>query len=193
MSARALFQSVLFSVAMVGIFSPASALTQQELIAKLESAGYSQIREVKSTAEGIAVKAMKNGKEVSLVVDSSGQFQERQEMGSSPAANAPALTPVQPERSPRQSEQARDQERKSAEDVQVGRDWRAEQRDGDRMGQRRMGRMNDEDDSDHRTVGRNWRMQRDYGRGYYDEDRPRTRVKICTEYENGDEVCRYRN
>jgi hypothetical protein len=193
MSARALFQSVLFSVAMVGIFSPASALTQQELIAKLESAGYSQIREVKPTAEGIAVKATKNGKEVSLVVDSSGQFQERQEMGSSPAANAPALTPVQPERSPRQSEQARDQERKSAEDVQVDRDWRAEQRDGDRMGQRRMGRMNDEDDSDHRTVGRNWRMQRDYGRGYYDEDRPRTRVKICTEYENGDEVCRYRN
>jgi hypothetical protein len=193
MSARALFQSVLFSVAMVGIFSPASALTQQELIAKLESAGYSQIREVKPTAEGIAVKATKNGKEVSLVVDSSGQFQERQEMGSSPAANAPTLTPVQPERSPRQSEQARDQERKSAEDVQVGRDWRVEQRDGDRMGQRRMGRMNDEDDSDHRTVGRNWRMQRDYGRGYYDEDRPRTRVKICTEYENGDEVCRYRN
>jgi hypothetical protein len=188
-----MFQSVLFSLAMVGIFSPASALTQQELIAKLESAGYSQIREVKSTAEGIAVKAMKNGKEVSLVVDSSGQFQERQEMGSSPAANPPALTPMQPERSPRQSEQSRDLERKSAEDVQVGRDWRVEQRDGDRMGQRRMGRMNDEDDSDHRTVGRNWRMQRDNGRSYYDEDRPRTRVKICTEYENGDEVCRYRN
>ena len=80
-----------------------------------------------------------------------------------------------------------------AKDVQVGRDWRVEQRDGDRMGQRRMGRMYDEDDSDHRTVGRNWRTQRDYGRGYYDEDRPRTRVKICTEYENGDEVCRYRN
>ena len=63
-----------------------------------------------------------------------------------------------------------------------------------------MGRMNDEDDSDHRTVGRNWRMQRGDdargyydGRGYYDEDRPRTRVKICKEYENGDEVCRYRN
>ena len=93
MSARAMFQSVLFSLAMVGIFSPASALTQQEVIAKLESAGYSQIREVKSTAEGISAKAMKNGKEVSLVVDSSGQFQERQEMGSSPAGNPPALTP----------------------------------------------------------------------------------------------------
>jgi hypothetical protein len=62
---------------MLGVLSPAHALTQQELIAKLESAGYSQIREIKSTAEGIAVKAMKNGKEVSVVVDSSGQIQER--------------------------------------------------------------------------------------------------------------------
>jgi hypothetical protein len=77
MSARAVSRAVVFSLAMVGVFSPAYALTQQELIAKLESAGYSQIREVKSTAEGIAVKAMKNGKEVSLVLDSSGQIQER--------------------------------------------------------------------------------------------------------------------
>jgi hypothetical protein len=192
MSARAIFQSVLFSVAMVGIFSPAYALTEQELKAKLESGGYSQIRDVKSTAEGTVVKAMKNGKEVSLVVDSSGQYQERQEIGNSPA-NQPQLTPVQPERSPRQAEQLRDQDRKSAEDVQLGRDWRTEPRDGDRRAQRRMGRMNDDDDSDHRTVGRNWRMQRDDGRGYYDEDRPRARVKICTEYENGDEFCRYRN
>ena len=27
---------------------------------------------------------------------------------------------------------------------------------------------------------------------YYDEDRPRRRVKICIEYENGDEYCRYK-
>ena len=77
MSARAVSQAVLFSLLMVGAFSPAHALTQQELVAKLESAGYSQIREIKSTAEGTAVRAMKNGKEVSLVVDSSGQIQER--------------------------------------------------------------------------------------------------------------------
>jgi hypothetical protein len=61
----------------VGAFSPAYALTQEELIAKLESAGYSQIRDIKSTAEGISVKAMKDGKDVSLVVDSSGQVKER--------------------------------------------------------------------------------------------------------------------
>jgi hypothetical protein len=77
MSVRTVSQAVLFSLAMVGVFSPANALTQQELIAKLESAGYSQIREIKSTAEGTAVKAMKDGKEVSIVVDSSGQIQER--------------------------------------------------------------------------------------------------------------------
>jgi hypothetical protein len=77
MSARAVSRALLFSLAMVGVFSSASALTQDELIAKLEAAGYSQIREVKSTAEGTSVKAMKNGKEVSLVVDSSGQIQER--------------------------------------------------------------------------------------------------------------------
>jgi len=54
-----------------------NALTQEELLARLEAAGYSQIREIKSTAEGTSVKAMKNGKEVSIVVDSSGQIQER--------------------------------------------------------------------------------------------------------------------
>jgi hypothetical protein len=70
-------KTIFVALLLVGVFSPAHALTQQELIAKLESAGYSQIREIKSTAEGTSVKAMKNGKEVSLVVDSSGQIQER--------------------------------------------------------------------------------------------------------------------
>jgi hypothetical protein len=77
MSARAVFRTILSALVMAGVFSPAQALTQQELVAKLESAGYSQIRDIKSTAEGTSVKAMKNGKEVSLVVDSSGQIQER--------------------------------------------------------------------------------------------------------------------
>jgi hypothetical protein len=62
---------------MVGVFSTAQALTQQELVARLEAAGYSQIGEIKSTPEGMAVKAMKGGKEVSLVVDSGGQIRER--------------------------------------------------------------------------------------------------------------------
>jgi hypothetical protein len=78
MSLRFFSQVVLCSLVMgSGFVSPASALTDQELVAKLESAGYSQIRDIKSTAEGISVKAMKDGKEVSLVVDSSGQVKER--------------------------------------------------------------------------------------------------------------------
>jgi hypothetical protein len=38
----------------------------------------------------------------------------------------PQMTPVQPERSPQQSEQSRGQDQKAAEDVQVGRDWKAQ-------------------------------------------------------------------
>jgi hypothetical protein len=62
---------------MMGVLSPAYAVTQQELVAKLESAGYSQVGEMKSTAEGIVVKAVKDGKEVHIVVDSNGQIKER--------------------------------------------------------------------------------------------------------------------
>jgi len=62
---------------MAGAFSPAHALTQEELVARLQSAGYSQIRDVKSTAEAISVKATKDGKDASLVVDSSGKVKER--------------------------------------------------------------------------------------------------------------------
>lgn len=77
--------------------------------------------------------------------------------------------------------------------------------DMDRMHQRHMGRMMDQDE-DHQTTGRNWRRDdedmdggRRYGsvdRGegrYYREARPRPRVKTCIEYENGDEFCRYRD
>jgi hypothetical protein len=36
------------------------------------------------------------------------------------------MTPVQPDRSPQQSEQSRGQDQKSAEDVRIGRDWKTE-------------------------------------------------------------------
>lgn len=60
----------------VGIFSPAYALTRQELVTRLEGAGYSQIGDIKSTAEGTIVKAVKDGKDVRVLVDSSGQIKE---------------------------------------------------------------------------------------------------------------------
>nr|WP_228747746.1 PepSY domain-containing protein [Bradyrhizobium sp. BR 10289] len=52
-------------------------MTQEELVARIQAAGYAQVSDIKSTAEGITAKAMKNGKEVRLVVDSSGQVKER--------------------------------------------------------------------------------------------------------------------
>jgi hypothetical protein len=79
-----------------------------------------------------------------------------QDEGKSPATS-PQTVPVQPERSPQQSPE---QDRNRGEDRQVGRDWRAQERDGDRMdrmGQNDVRRMRDsmrsDMDWDHRTVG----------------------------------------
>jgi Peptidase propeptide and YPEB domain len=76
MRIRTISQTAIW-LAIMGVFSPALALSQEELVAKLQAAGYSQVSDVKSTAEGTSVKAMKNGKEVRLVVDSGGQIKER--------------------------------------------------------------------------------------------------------------------
>ncbi|WP_026202625.1 PepSY domain-containing protein [Bradyrhizobium sp. WSM2793] len=75
MRIRMIYSAVLLAIA-AGL-SPAQALTQEELVAKIQAAGYSQVRDIKSTAEGTTVKAVKDGKEVTLVVDSSGQIKER--------------------------------------------------------------------------------------------------------------------
>ncbi len=73
---RPISQAALW-LAIMAIVSPASALPQDELVAKIQAAGYSQVSDIKSTAEGITAKAMKDGKEVRLVVDSSGQIKEQ--------------------------------------------------------------------------------------------------------------------
>jgi hypothetical protein len=56
---------------------PARALTHEELVAKLEAAGYTKVSDIKSTAEGTSAKATKDGKEVRLVIDSKGQVKEQ--------------------------------------------------------------------------------------------------------------------
>lgn len=56
---------------------PAYALSQQELIARIKDAGYSQVGDIKSTPEGMIVKARKDGRDVRLVVDSNGTIRER--------------------------------------------------------------------------------------------------------------------
>jgi hypothetical protein len=144
-----------------------------------------------------------------LLLSSSLMPSFAQDEEKSPAFSQPQTTPLQPELTPQQSDQAKEQNRQRADDTRVNRDWRAQQRDGDNMGrsgQNDTGRLRDTDrdmDRDHRTMGRSGRMHpdcdRDHadregsGRGsYYDEDRPQRRVKICVEYENGDEYCHYR-
>jgi hypothetical protein len=118
-----------------------------------------------------------------------------EEPGQAPGSSQPQAGPEQPERTPQQSDQSRAQERQRAGDVGIGRDWKAQERNAgptDRMDKNNMGRMSDDQDREHRTVGRGWRMHRDDD-DRADEDRPRRRTKICYEYENGDEYCRYRN
>jgi hypothetical protein len=70
-------QAVLAILAMTVTFAPAHAITQEELVTKLKSAGYSYIGQMKSTPEGNVVKATKGGREVELVVDGTGQIKER--------------------------------------------------------------------------------------------------------------------
>jgi hypothetical protein len=77
MLARAVSLAVLYSLVTLGIVSPAHALTENEIVAKLEAAGYSQIRVVPS-GKIQSFKAVKNGKDVSLIVDSSGHIKELQ-------------------------------------------------------------------------------------------------------------------
>jgi hypothetical protein len=70
-------RSLFAIVAVVWAFSSAHALTHDEIRAKLESAGYTQIREVPSGKIKI-FKAVKDGRERSLIVDSTGHIIELQ-------------------------------------------------------------------------------------------------------------------
>lgn len=76
MRASTIYHVAIFVALAAGLL-PARALTQDELVAKIQAAGYSQVTDVKSTAEGITAKAVKDGKPVTLVVDSSGQIKEQ--------------------------------------------------------------------------------------------------------------------
>jgi hypothetical protein len=56
-----------------------STMTPSERDAKaaLEREGYTQIRDIKSTSDGVSAKATKDGQEVSVSVDSSGKVKRR--------------------------------------------------------------------------------------------------------------------
>ncbi len=70
-----LVQVMVCVMEIITVLSPAYGLTTEELAAKLKSAGYSQIREIRS-GKITTYRAVKSGKEVSLVVDSFGKFIE---------------------------------------------------------------------------------------------------------------------
>ncbi|WP_183237444.1 hypothetical protein [Bradyrhizobium sp. CIR18] len=76
MRTKVIFHTILFLAIASGL-SSARALTQEEVVAKIQAAGYTQVSDIKSTAEGTTAKAVKNGKEVRLVMDSSGQIKEQ--------------------------------------------------------------------------------------------------------------------
>lgn len=68
-------RSVIAIVVTVGASSPVLALTLGEIEAKLRAAGYSQIQEVPSGKIKI-YRAIKEGTERSLIVDSTGHIKE---------------------------------------------------------------------------------------------------------------------
>jgi hypothetical protein len=89
-------------------------------------------------------------------------------------------------------------ERAGREDREIGRGEMMRRGHGDRMG---FDRDYDKDRGRYMDRGRYqergdraWdRMDRDGDYRGYDDDRPRRRIKVCVEYDNGDEYCRYRN
>jgi hypothetical protein len=123
----------------------------------------------------------------------------------------PQTVPAPSDRNPAQPrDQHAERDRPGGDDREINRDGRMHRGDGGVMGQgdrdmgsgRRMQRDRDDDrdsdkdrgrygDRDDRSSPRSDRA--DQGRGYgdpRDDDAPRRRVKICIEYDNGDEYCR---
>lgn len=83
-----------------------------------------------------------------------------------------------------------DSDRTGRDEREMGGGGMMRRDDSDRMGRDRdkdRGRYQERGDRDRDGAD----QDRDY-RGYVDADRPRRRVKICVEYDNGDEYCRYR-
>ena len=144
-----------------------------------------------------------------LLLASSSLCSFAQEQGKAPQTGLPtqseaaAATDQKPSPPPDQNA-GRDQQR--TEDREMGRDWKLRRSgESERAGRedREIGRGEMMRRGDGDRMGREkpatslealWdRMDRDRDyRGYHD-DRPRRRIKVCVEYDNGDEYCRYRN
>jgi len=77
MRVRAFSLAIFCSLEIAMASTSARALTQDEIVAKLEQAGYSQIRHVPA-GKIKSFKAVKDGKEVSIIADSGGHIKELQ-------------------------------------------------------------------------------------------------------------------
>jgi hypothetical protein len=77
MRLRTFSPAILLSLELLMVSPSAHALTQDEIVTRLESAGYSQIRPVPA-GKIKSFKAVKNGKDVSIIVDSGGHIKELQ-------------------------------------------------------------------------------------------------------------------
>jgi hypothetical protein len=128
-----------------------------------------------------------------------------------PPIAAPPTVPSQSDQNSEPQRERAERGRPRDDDREIGRDWRMRRGDSERMGREdrdtgpEWGRHRDRDydresDKDRDRYSdrdnRRGRDRADGGRddgGYYEEDRPRRRVKICIEYENGDEYCRYKS
>jgi hypothetical protein len=73
-------QALVLAVALAGGFPSlvlAQLTTEQDVQRTLEREGYQQVQDVKFTSEGITAKAVKDGKQVSLMLDPSGKIKQR--------------------------------------------------------------------------------------------------------------------
>jgi hypothetical protein len=76
---RILWSVALATVLVAGSHSVvfAQLTTEDEVRAKVESQGYREARDIKFGPEGITLKATKDGRERSLIVDSAGKIIEQ--------------------------------------------------------------------------------------------------------------------
>jgi hypothetical protein len=72
---RVLSRAAICVFAISAVALPAYGLTSEEAVAKIEAAGYSHIREM-TAGKIMTYKAVRAGKEVSLVIDSFGKVKE---------------------------------------------------------------------------------------------------------------------
>jgi hypothetical protein len=72
---RVLSRAAILTFVIFAVVWPAHGLTSEEVVAKIEAAGYSNIREM-TAGKIMTYKAVRAGKEVSLVVDSFGKIKE---------------------------------------------------------------------------------------------------------------------